>query len=344
MTTYNIIINDKCQPECQRAVLSNFCNNLESQGQLNVIRSSDISNQMKWSDVSEVPTNHLNMVLKALEPASDTYSIFIPGHVIPNSIKLEDIHVTDISTNKFFSLSRVDICLINNACKSISDFFESIDINDYNQINDYTLFNINPLGSNSITKHLVSASLISKRPWYYRSSPYRDLWHDKVLEAYNEGYLSINTIEQDIKNDYLRPSFLKDFFKISKQDNSYLDSTFLDKSFIPPESRLHINQLSIMDKIDQEKSSALTLENRVINFKHYYRVLIGMISRANKILTRKIKRIPSIIKKIIIFGIKAIIRILRRYFINMCYFVYKYSFRFLIKNLTKNKGGAKSKD
>ena len=343
MTTYNIIINDKYQPECQRAVLSNFCKNLKSQGQLNVIRSSNIPNQMKWPDVSEVPTNHLNMVLKALEPASDTYSIFIPGHVIPNSIKLEDIHVTDISTNEFFSLSRIDICLINNACKSISDFFESIDINDYNQINNYTLFNINPLSDNSITKHLVSASLISKRPWYYRSSPYRDLWHDKVLEAYNEGYLSINTIEQDIKNDYLRPSFLKDFFKISQQDHSYLDSTFLDKSFIPPESRLHINQLSIMDKIDQEKSSALTVKNRLKNYKHSYRVLIGMINRAYKIITRKIKRIPSKIKKII-FGIKKIILILRRYFINMCYFFYKYSFRFLIKNLTKNKGGAKSKD
>ena len=343
MTTYNIIINDKYQPECQRAVLSNFCKNLKSQGQLNVIRSSNIPNQMKWPDVSDVPTNHLNMVLKALEPASDTYSIFIPGHVIPNSIKLEDIHVTDISANEFFSLSRIDICLINNACKSISDFFESIDINDYNQINDYTLFNINPLSDNSITKHLVSASLISKRPWYYRSSPYRDLWHDKVLEAYNEGYLSINTIEQDIKNDYLRPSFLKDFFKISQQDHSYLDSTFLDKSFIPPESRLNINQLSIMDKIDQEKSSALTFKNRVKNYKHSYRVLIGMINRAYKIITRKIKRIPSIIKKII-FGIKKIILILRRYFINMCYFFYKYSVRFLIKNHTKNKGGAKSKD
>lgn len=340
MTTYNIIINDKYQPECQRAVLKNFCKALELQGQLNVVRSSDISNQIKWPNVSEVPTNHLNMVLKALEPASDTYSIFIPGHVIPNSIKLEDIHVTGISTNNFFSLSRIDICLINNACTSISDFFELIDINDYNQINDYTLFNIHPLSSNSITSYLVSASLISKRPWYYRSSPYRHLWHDKVLEAYNKGYLSINTIEQDIKNDYLRPSFLKDFFKILKKDNSYLDYTFLDKNFIPPESRLHVNQLSIMQKIDQEKAFVLTLKNRVKNHEYTYRVLIGRVNRINKIITRKIKRIPSIIKKIM-FGIKKIILILRRHFITICYFFYKYSFRFLIK---KNKDGAKSKD
>lgn len=336
MTTYNIIINDKYQPECQKAVLKNFYKNLESHEQINVVRSSDISSRMKWSHVSEVPTNHLSMVLEALKPAPDTYSFFIPGHVIPNNINIDEACITGVTTNSFISLSRVDLCLINNACKSIRDFFESIDINNYNQINDYTDFNINPFSNNIITKELVSASLISQRPWYYRSSPYKDLWHNKVLDAYNKDYLNMETIKKDIKDGYLRPSFLNDFLEILKQDNSYSDYTFVDKSFIPPEFSLNINQQSIMKKIDQEKSLALNFKNKIKNYDNTYRILVGRIKRIYKILNRKIKWVLSRIKKIIL--------ILRRYFVNICYFLYKYSFRFLIKYFTKNKGGVKSED
>lgn len=310
MTTYNIIVNDKYQPECQKAVLKSFYENLESQEQINVIRPSNLSNRLDWPNLPEMPKNHLNMVLEALKPALNTYSIFLSGHIIPNKIKIEQIRVTGISVDSFTALSGIDLCCINNGCKSISDFFELVDINNYNQINDYTLFNLDHFSNNTITKNLISVSSISQRPWYYRMSPYRELWQNKVLEAYSKGYLNMDTIEEDIKNKYLRPSFLNDFLKILKKEKLYCDHTFLDKNFIPPEYNLSLNQLSILKNIDQEK------------MKLVHRTLI-----------KKIRGMQLKITKLFI-----------RYFIKTCYFAYSYSFRFLVKYFTENKGGQKSKD
>lgn len=332
MTSYNVIIDDKYQPETHKAVLRQFSDTLSKQANINVLSSSNINNETKWEDISKYSAHKLTVILEAFNQAPNTYSLYIPGHVIPANIIMNMTIAKDIATNVFQNISSLDITIVNNSRVSISNFRKDIEELTYNEINDYKL-ETEQLPESVLNSNIVSASLISDRPWYYDSSRYKKLWNDCVKSAYENGYLDLGVIERDIKNGLIRPSYSNDFLNITEKININNDNIFYDINFTPPEYRITKKQVSILKRMDLDKNKAANLQSAIQQSNHNFKHIIA-----------KFVRLPSIAKKIIFRIVYLIVYYLRNFLIKGTYFIYKYTFRSLVKYLTKDKDGVKFKD
>ena len=339
MTSYNVIIDDEYQPETHKAVLRQFSDTLSKQVNVNVLRSSNINNEIKWKDISKYSAHKLTAILEAFNPAPSTYSLYIPGHVIPANITMNMTIAKDIATNVFQNISSLDITIVNNSRVSISNFKKDIEELTYNEINDYKL-EIEKLPENILNSNIVSASLISDRPWYYNSSRYKKLWNDCVKSAYENGYLDSGVIERDINNGLIRPSYSNDFLKITEKLKDNNDNAFHDINFTPPEYRITKKQVSILKRMDLVKNQAVNLQSAIQQSNHNFKHIIAKLIRLPSIS----KKIIYSLKKVIFRVVYLIIYYLRNFLIKGAYFVYKYTFRSLVKYLTKDKDGAKFKD
>ena len=339
MTNYNVIIDDRYQPEIHKAVLQQFSKNLSKKTNVNVVCSSNMNHETEWINISEYASHKLSAILEAFSPALNTYSLYIPGHVIPADINMDMSITKDIATHDFQNISGLDITIVNNSKSSIRNFMKDVEQLSYNEINDYKL-EAEYLPENILRSDIVSASLISDRPWYYHSSRYVKLWNECVKSAYENGYLKLDVIEKDIRDGLIRPSCLYDFQNIINENDVQTDNKFYDKTFTPPEYKTTKKQLSILKKLDLEKNKALNLQSAIQQSNHNFKHIIA-----------KLRRLPSLAKKII-YSIKKIITRLiyvtvyyiRNFFIKTTYYIYKYTFRSLVKYLSKDKDGAKFKD
>ena len=86
-----------------------------------------MNHETEWINISEYASHKLSAILEAFSPALNTYSLYIPGHVIPADINMDMSITKDIATHDFQNISGLDITIVNNSKSSIRNFMKDVE-------------------------------------------------------------------------------------------------------------------------------------------------------------------------------------------------------------------------
>ena len=251
MTAVRFLIDDVNQSQTQLAVLHVFADDLQNQSLGHVVWASELPNLSKWDDVSTESSRRLELRLFALMPtASEQLTIFIPGHIIPSRLEKPTNIDHTIATTRFFTVSGLDLCVINNVSQETVQFQNFTQAHsDYESISNFNIFTSSKLPIWLTSSGLKSCLRLTDRPWYSVSAPNRIEWLAWVRRALEQDTLTIPMIKSDIDNGLVRPSLLDDVGLILNDQTlpSFpFTSSKLDTIFSPAECALSNGEYQLL--------------------------------------------------------------------------------------------------
>lgn len=259
MTRLFFLLDDAQQCRTQQAVLSAFAAELGERALGEVVFASRLTGLPHWSDVSSESSARLAVRLHALQPAADSCTVFLPGHIVPGPIVSTSRWDGALATRDFSTVADLDLFAIDNAHPDVRRMHDlSVAHPDYEVISRYAAFSTTDLPEWLVSGSLTSALQLTQRPWYFAFAPTRLQWLGWVKIALEREFLTLSMVEEDVGEAWVRPSLLDDVkaLRLGIAAPPMPDLT-LDSDFIPPEHRLTPCQYRLLHSSELQKRIVL---------------------------------------------------------------------------------------
>jgi hypothetical protein len=250
---YRIVIDDCRVGESHKSVLKYALEKyLTEESELIFASQSPIEVPKHWQVKSEVAFSLATKLWAIANPISSKKTLYLDGNQIiqGNCNELfQQNNQNCILASRHEPLNKLNFFLIdyNLAQKNqLTKRLLQLAQKGYTHLADFNDLDIGLYDRASAS--IIDCLALSDRPWYSVFAPYGSIWIAQLKEAIARGYLSIDTIEQDIERGLIRPSLLAQLK--ARIDNPFLlpkEIIALDNSFTPPELALSREQLQLID-------------------------------------------------------------------------------------------------
>lgn len=264
MTRLRFLFDDAPQCKTQRAVLSVFAADLEESAQAEILLSSRMTELRHWSDVPLESSNRLALLLQALQPAPNLWTVFLPGHIVPGSIASASHWDGALATRQFTTVADLDLFAVDNThpdCLQLHDF--SAAHPDYEAISRYASLSATDIPTWLACGGLTSVRQLTHRPWYSAFAPTRLQWLGWVKKAMELGLLNLAMVEEDVRTGQVRTSLLAEVKAVMQgTDAPALPDLTLDTLFMAPERRLTNQQIRLMQSAELQKRTVKFIKQK----------------------------------------------------------------------------------
>lgn len=257
------------QCKTQQAVLAVFEAEIKEGALGEIVRASQLTELRHWEDAPSESSRQLALRMLALKPSPNLWTVFIPGHIIPESIASPLPWSGALATSSFSSVANLDFFAVDNSHIDLQCLYNfSIENQDYESLSRYVGLTTSGTPEWLISNGLTSARLLSQRPWYSAFSPTRLQWLKFVNKAIERDLLNFKVIQDDISEGLVRPSLVEDFNAlISGIDPPHIPDLNSDSLFVLPELRMSKSQYQILQSKDlQERTVKYAKLNNTKNF------------------------------------------------------------------------------
>lgn len=263
------VLEDLDESFCQRAVVSNFRDELIGRGYV-VVLASELDAGL-ISNVTDRVAKRLLARCTALEYSERfDFSVFVPGYLIPLRLshqKFDDyFQGGDISSEAFYSVGSLDFFIARNRSQGLLDFNKLISNKylDYDLVSSYRGLQCDFYFYSGI-KDGRDINL-ARQPWNSSTSGSFANWGGCLLSLLESGKLTKEMVELDVSNGSVRPSLLADLEALSNSEGcqySYREYP-IDGIFDIKDVRVSKERLTLLPKVIAKRRRDLSYQRRII--------------------------------------------------------------------------------